>query len=340
MKALKIILIVLAGLVLLAIIGIAFLPDERVIERSIVVKATADKPFKLINDLKNWSKWSPWYSMDTAQIMAFSDNTEGEGAWYTWDSENKDLRKGKLTIVHSAKPDSVIVKLEFADWEAGEAGYYFEKVGEDETKVSQRMHVKANGYFYRARILLMEMGLNHMFDEGLAAIKTQAEAMPDEPAPIGRTENLGPSEMAAMMYLGYTDTTAISKLMEFNQLAYSEIMAQAGMQNLEQAGPALSKYYKWDPANDVTIVQCGMQVNKEGKSVGNVEFVKLDAQKVIAADYFGPYEGLGSVHEAIYAYAAKNGMVLNDMPFEFYMNDPSTVTDPNMLHTRVCYPIK
>lgn len=340
MKALKIILIILASIVVLAVIGIAFLPEERTIERSIIVKATADKPFKLVNELKNWTKWSPWYLMDTTQSMTFSENSEGEGAWYTWDSKNKDLKKGKLTIVKSTKPDSVIVHLEFEEWDAGEAGYYFEKVGENETKVSQRMHVKADGYFSRANIFIMEMFMNPMFDKGLAAIKTHAEAMPDEPAPIGKIENLGESEMAAMMYMAYTDTAKIAELDAFNLVAYGEIVVKAGMQNLTQAGPNLARYFLWDPANGITVVQCGMQVAQEGKTDGKVEFIKTDAQKVIAADYFGPYEGLERVHYAIYDYAEKNGIEISDQPYEFYMNDPSTVTDPNLLHTRICYPVK
>lgn len=339
MKALKIILIILASIVVLAVIGIAFLPKERTIERSIIVKTTADKPFKLVNDLKNWTKWSPWYLMDTAQVMTFSENAEGEGAWYTWDSKHKDLKKGTLTIVRSAKPDSVIVKLEMEGWDAGEAGYYFEKVGDNETKVSQRMHLKSDGYFSKANIFIMEMAMNPMFDKGLALIQTTAEAMPDEPAPIGRIENLGESEMPAMMYMAYTDTAKIAELPDFYQLAYGEIVVKSGMQNLTQAGPNLAHYHMWDPNNGIAIVQCGMQVSQEGKTDGNVEFIKLDAQKVIAADYFGPYEGLGEVHGAIYDYAEKNGIEITDQPYEIYMNDPSS-TEPDMLHTRICYPLK
>ncbi len=340
MKALKIILIILASIVVLAIIGIAFLPSERTIERSIIVKTTADKPFKLVNDLKNWTKWSPWYKMDTTQVMTFSENAEGEGAWYTWDSKNKDLNKGKLTIVKSNKPDSVIVKLEMEGWDAGEAGYTFEKVGDNETKVSQRMHLKSDGYFSRANILIMEMFMNRIFDKGLADIKTHAEAMPDEPAPLGRIENLGESEMPAMMYMAYTDTAKIAELHDFYKMAYGEIVVKSGMQNLTQAGPNLAHYHLWDPNNGIAIVQCGMQVAQEGKTDGNVEFIKVDAQKVIAADYFGPYEGLGEVHGAIYDYAMKNGIEITDQPYEIYMNDPSTVSDPNLLHTRICYPVK
>ncbi|MHB1279008.1 MAG: SRPBCC family protein [Bacteroidia bacterium] len=340
MKALKIILLILAGIVVLAVIGVAFLPDERTIERSVIVNTTADKPFKLVNDLRSWTKWSPWYALDTTQVLAFSENAEGEGAWYSWESKDKKLRTGKLTILRSVKPDSVIVKLEFEVADPGEAGFYFEKVGENETKVSQRMHIKADGYFARANIFMMEMFMNPVFDQGLALIKSNAEAMPDEPAPLGKIENLGVSEMPAMMYMAYTDTAKIAEIQNFYQMAYGEIVVKAGMQNLTQAGPNLAHYHMWDPNNGIAVVQCGMQVAEEGKTDGQVEFIKVDAQKVVAADYFGPYEGLGEVHGAIYDYAVKNGIDITDQPYEIYMNDPSTVTDPTMLHTRICYPVK
>src|SRR5690606_22033583 len=146
MKVLKTILIILVALVAIGVVIIAFMPSERTVERSVVVKAPAKNAFVMVNDLKNWTKWSPWYFMDTTSEMVYSENATGLNAWYTWNSKNENLGTGKLTIIQSAEPDSVIVSLEFGEWDPSQAGYYFESVGENETKVTQKMTMKANGF--------------------------------------------------------------------------------------------------------------------------------------------------------------------------------------------------
>lgn len=340
MKILKIILIVLASLVVLLTIAVAFMPSERVVERSILVATPANKPFKMVNDLKNWTKWSPWYLMDTTSVMTYSENPAGVDAWYTWDSKDNNIGQGKLTIIRSSAPDSVIVSLKFAEWDPTEAGYYFETVGEHETKVTQRMAMVADGFWGKFQIFIMENMMNNMFDKGLALIKSNAESMPDEPETPGNVQGIAVEEMPAGMCLTFTDTTDIATLSQFLERGYGEIMVQAGMQELEIAGPVFATYHLWDPENNIAVVECGAPVNKEGKSTENVIFKTMEPRQVLVADFFGPYENSMKAHMAIAAHAEDNGMNIGDAPTEIYMNDPSTVTDPMQIHTRICYPIK
>lgn len=340
MKILKGILIALASLVIILAIAVAFMPSERVVERSIIVATPADKPFKMVNELTNWTKWSPWYLMDTTSVMAYSENSAGSGAWYTWDSKNSDIGTGKLTITNSNAPDSVMVSLEFGEWEPAVAGYYFESVGENETKVTQRMPMVAKGFWGKFQIFVMENVLNNMFDQGLALIKSNAESMPDEPETPGKVEGLREEKMPEMMALTLTDTTEIEALSAFLERGYGEIMVQAGMQNLEITGPVYATYHLWNEENGIAVVECGIPVNKEGKSEGAVIFKKVEPMKAMVVDFFGPYENSMKAHMAIAAHAEETGMVLGDTPTEIYVNDPSEVSDPMQIHTRVCYPMK
>lgn len=340
MKILKVILIVLASIVVLLTITVAFMPSERVVERSILVAAPADKPFKMVNELQNWTKWSPWYLMDTTSVMTFSENSAGVDAWYTWDSKDKNIGQGKLTIVRSNAPDSVIISLKMADWDPTEAGYYFETVGENETKVTQRMALIADGFWGKLQIFIMQNVMNGMFDKGLALIKTNAENMPDEPEIAGKVEAIVVEELPGGMFLTFTDTTDMAILSQFLERGYGEIMVQAGMQNLEISGPVFATYHLWDEENNIAVVECGAPINKEGKSEGNVIYKTMEPRKAVVADFFGPTENSMKAHMAIYAYGEENKIELGDAPTEIYMNNPSTVSDPMEIHTRVYYPIK
>jgi hypothetical protein len=107
MKILKRILFIVIGLVLLlAIIGL-FLPKTSRLERSITIKSKAEVPFELINNLKEWEKWSPWNGMDTATVWVFSENYIGKDAYYTWSSENKNVGKGKMDFRKRIRIESI-----------------------------------------------------------------------------------------------------------------------------------------------------------------------------------------------------------------------------------------
>lgn len=340
MKVLKTILIVLAAIAAILLIVIAFLPSERKVEKSIVVNAPQKNAFVLVNDLKNWTKWSPWYLMDTTTKMEYSDNAAGLNAWYTWDSKNKSLGTGKLTIIESADPDSVIVKLEFGEWEPSTAGYYFEKISDTETKVSQTMMLKADGYFDKLQILIMEGFLGKTFDDGLKLIKENAEKMPAEPEVKGKMDAIQETTSPEMKFLSYSDSASTEEVGSFLQQAYGAIMVSAGMQSLEQTGPAFAIYHMWDPENKRTVIEAGIPVNKEGKDDGKVKYRTRAAGPILSVDYYGPYESSDMAHNALFEYVEKNGKTIVGSPWEIYMNDPSTVSDPMQIHTRICYPIQ
>jgi|GEM_PF-654491 len=339
MKILKVILIVLASLVVVLTVVVAFMPSERTIERSILVASPANKPFKMVNELTNWTKWSPWYLMDTSSVMIFSEPSAGVGAWYTWDSKNSQVGTGKLTISESAASDSVIVNLEMGGWDPFVAGYYFETVGENETKVTQKMQLIAHGFWGRLQIFIMDNMLVKMFDQGLALIKTNAESMADEPEMAGNVEGMTIEELPGGMYLSLTDTIDITSLSDFLAHGFGEIMVQAGMQELEVTGPVFAIYHLWDPENGIAVVECGVPVNKEANSSGDVVYKTLEPRKALVADFFGPYANSEKAHMAMISHAEANEMTIAGAPTEIYMNDPTAVADPMQIHTRIIYPV-
>ena len=98
----KIVKRILITLVVLAIIitAVGFLSPKHVhVERSLTMKAPAEIIHAQINNLKNWNKWSPWYKMDTAMKMVYNGTDAGAGAGYKWESQNKNVGSGDMTII-------------------------------------------------------------------------------------------------------------------------------------------------------------------------------------------------------------------------------------------------
>ncbi len=113
MKILKTTLIVLAVIAaLLVVIGL-FLPSDFKAERSAVIDAPQDELFEQINDVKNWNNWNAWNKIDSNWKVTYSDNTIGEGASYSWKSEDKNVGNGKVIITKSEAMSIVEGTMEF-----------------------------------------------------------------------------------------------------------------------------------------------------------------------------------------------------------------------------------
>ncbi|MEZ4490649.1 MAG: SRPBCC family protein [Cyanobacteriota/Melainabacteria group bacterium] len=97
----------------IAVLGMAAMkPDIFKVERSISINAPASEIYPLINDLHNWSEWSPWEEKDPGMKRSLSGPEAGKGAVYAW-SGNDDVGEGSMTIVDSEEPERIDILLSF-----------------------------------------------------------------------------------------------------------------------------------------------------------------------------------------------------------------------------------
>ena len=108
------VLLVLVLLLGAAAAYVATRPDAYHVERSTTVDAPAATVFAQIDDLSVWKEWSPWEKKDPAMKRTLSATTSGVGATYSWEG-NKEVGKGKMTIVDSRPGEKVGQKLEFIE---------------------------------------------------------------------------------------------------------------------------------------------------------------------------------------------------------------------------------
>ncbi|MFF2244026.1 SRPBCC family protein [Arthrobacter sp. NPDC058130] len=82
------------------------------VTRSAVIPAPAEDIFPLVNSFHEWTKWSPWESVDPAMERSYSGSESGVGAKYAW-SGNRKAGAGTMEIVESAEPREIKIRLEF-----------------------------------------------------------------------------------------------------------------------------------------------------------------------------------------------------------------------------------
>jgi len=108
----KNIAIVVAALIAILLAYAATRPDSFRLERSVTIKAPAEKAFALINDFHQWGAWSPWEHMDADLQRSYSGPASGVGAVYNW--EGKKTGVGRMEIVETSAPSLVKIKLDFS----------------------------------------------------------------------------------------------------------------------------------------------------------------------------------------------------------------------------------
>jgi uncharacterized protein YndB with AHSA1/START domain len=108
---LKILLLVLAVIAVIVVYAMTQ-PTRFSVERSTTIKASPEKLFPLINDLRNWPRWAPQDREDPTIKRTFTGPESGTGATCDWSGSGK-TGKGRMTITDSIPLKSVKIAV---DW--------------------------------------------------------------------------------------------------------------------------------------------------------------------------------------------------------------------------------
>lgn len=151
-------------------------PDSFQVERSVVIAAKPEKIFPLINDLHQWTAWSPWEHLDPALKREYSGSVSGQGASYAWSGNNK-VGSGSMTITASQPATHIAMDLHFIQpFEARNTADFTLTEGANGTRVTWRM---AGPNPYIAKVVQIFCSVDAMvgkdFETGLARLRQVAE---------------------------------------------------------------------------------------------------------------------------------------------------------------------
>jgi uncharacterized protein YndB with AHSA1/START domain len=167
-----VIVVLLCGVIIFA----ATKPDTFRVERAMTIKAPPEKIFPLIDDLRQWSAWSPWEKKDPAMKRTHSGARSGKGAVYEWEG-NSDVGAGRMQIIESTHPSKIRIKLDFTQpFEAHNTTEFRLEPKGDSTAVTWAMHGPAP---FISKVMQVFVSMDSMigkdFEAGLASLKAVAE---------------------------------------------------------------------------------------------------------------------------------------------------------------------
>jgi len=179
------VLVFIALILLLLFIIAARRPDEFAVRRSADIRAPSDKVFGLINDFRQWPKWSPWEKLDPNLERTLSGAEAGRGSVYEWRGD-KRVGAGRMEILDSVPHSRIDIKLSFLKPFRAENRTMFTITPVDgASRVLWEMS-GTNNFMFKLMGLVMNMDkmVGTDFEKGLAAMKAEAErgelAAPDQ----------------------------------------------------------------------------------------------------------------------------------------------------------------
>lgn len=160
----------------LIVLGLAAMqPDSYRVQRTIAIKAPAEKILPLISDFHNWTSWSPWEKLDPAMKRTFSGAPKDQGAVYAWEGDDK-VGAGRMEIT-GLTPAKVDIQLDFLKpFESHCQTVFALETKGDITTVSWTMSGPSE---FMTKLMGLVVSMDSMigkdFEAGLANMKAVAE---------------------------------------------------------------------------------------------------------------------------------------------------------------------
>ncbi len=142
--------------------------------RSTHVEAPPERLLPLLEDFREWQKWSPWEGLDPALKRTFTGPASGVGSHYAW-SGNRQAGSGTMQVLRSG-PEGIEADLHFLKpFKADNLMRFALTPKGAGTDVEWFMSGERNAVMGVMGKLYFDKAVGKDFDKGLAALKQVAE---------------------------------------------------------------------------------------------------------------------------------------------------------------------
>ncbi|AKS41808.1 SRPBCC family protein [Wenzhouxiangella marina] len=174
--------ILLALVIVIILVGF-FLPREVTVQRTRLIDAPPERVHAVLEDLRYFSQWSPWYARTPDAGYRLEGPSSGPGATLSWQDE-RGSGAGRLWIVASQAPESIDLKLELGDTEADN----FFRIGPADggSSVTWGMRMRFGTFDLTGRYigLMLPNLVGNDYREGLDRLADYLDAFPGSMPPV------------------------------------------------------------------------------------------------------------------------------------------------------------
>ncbi len=331
-------------LILIAIIGcaiyIAVQPNSFEFERSRVIDAPTPVVFNLVNDYKEWPRFSPWNEQDTEATLNYDEKTIGEGAGYSWDGEVLGI--GNMKTEQVVENKSIDQKINFVEpfESSSNINWTFEPT-ENGTKVTWAMEGKQDFMtkMYVAFSGSIEKNTGPDFERGLFKLDSIANADMRK-----YTINVeGVTQHSGGFYLYASASAKLDNYTSKMQEVLPRVAGFAKTNNITMAGKPFVIFHKLDEENNAVIFSCCIPTTSQVvSSEADILTGQLQPFKAVKTILKGDYVNLQEARNKTKEYINANKLELSEpgITLESYVNDPMGSPNPANWFTEIYFEVK
>jgi uncharacterized protein YndB with AHSA1/START domain len=150
--------------------------DTYTVTRTTSIDAPPERVFGLVQDFREWPRWSPWEDLDPELRRTYSGPPAGVGSVYEW-AGNRKAGEGRMEVTGVTAPTEVRVDVRFLKpfKSRTESVFAIEPAGTG-SRVTWTMHGPLSRMMkVFTRFKPMDSLIGPDFERGLSRLKTTAE---------------------------------------------------------------------------------------------------------------------------------------------------------------------
>jgi len=343
MKIFKYLLFLILIFIIGASIYIATKDGKFQVEKQLMLEAPKEVVFDEVNDFTTWENWEPWSQETDDMIINYGEKTKGEGASYSWQSE--EMGDGKMLTTKANPHNSIEQDITFITpfGESNSDVYWeFETQG-DSTLVTWGM-VGEQSFMEKAAFIFQDESLAEMmqpmFTQGLKNLQ-------DEIAVKMNSYSInvdGITQHGGGYYMYITTASKISQITERIEKMISEVTNFMSTNNIEQLGKPFVLYNEWNEDQGTAIYSAAYFTPSEVITTAESSILNgfMPNQRTLKTTLKGDYENLKEAWDSAYAYLQNNGLKADEdaKAFEVYLIGPNDNANPAEWITNIYIPLE
>ena len=343
MKIFKYLLFLILIFIIGASIYIATKDGKFQVEEQLMLEAPKEVVFNEVNDFTTWKNWEPWSQETNDMIINYGEKTKGEGASYSWQSE--EMGDGKMLTTKANPHNSLEQDITFITpfGESNSEVYWeFETQG-DSTMVTWGM-IGEQSFMEKAAFIFQDESLAEMmqpmFAQGLRNLQEEiAVKMNSYSINVD-----GITQHGGGYYMYITTASKITQVTDRMEKMISEVTNFMSTNNIEQVGKPFVLYNEWNEDQGTAIYSAAYFTPSEVVTTAESSILTgfMPNQRTLKTTLKGDYENLKEAWDSAYAYLQSNGLRANEdaKAFEVYLIGPNDNANPAEWITNIYIPLE
>jgi len=318
--------------VLTVVVLFYLLPNVAIIEQSLEIKASPDKVFEIINRPVNWAEWYTPLRDTSGVRIRFIGTSAGKGAGMKWVGRDPKNSDGIMNIRNSKNNRNVTAVVTINEKRSAVMNFRIRPVGMDASMltITSRLQFRQDSVWHYLRL---------MFDrsEELEIIDYLENI---DHVAIGQTGGIDVylQRMESFSFISISDSCSLEDVGQRINALYNELLVFCARSGIDITVRPIAIYHRLEEKN--TVFEIGIPVVERVSVSGRIQYKTMQGRDHVVANYYGSYDTLEDGQKAIQQWLMRYRRKLDGYPWEMYVTDPATESDPNKWLTRIYYPVE